>query len=62
MHALVFLDTRVLTQALQGRITAVRADQQIAVPVGMIREAVAAVLSRMDGTAQLVARCTWAIA
>jgi hypothetical protein len=51
MHALVFLDTRVLTHAMQGRITAVRADKQITVPVVMTREAVAAVLSRMDGTA-----------
>jgi hypothetical protein len=55
MHALVFLDTRVLTHALQGRITAVRADKQITVPVVMTREAVAAVLSRMDGTAHVVA-------
>ena len=55
MHALVFLDTRVLTHALPGRIDAVRADKTITVPVVMTREAVAAVLSRMDGTAHVVA-------
>ena len=56
MHALVFLDTRVLTHALQGRINAVRADKKITVPVVMTREEVAAVLSLMDGTAQVVAK------
>ncbi|MBI3329338.1 MAG: hypothetical protein HYZ81_21870 [Nitrospinae bacterium] len=56
LHALVFLDTRVLNYALEGRITAVCADKQITVPVVMIREAVAAVLSRMDGTAHVVAK------
>jgi integrase len=55
MHALVFLDTRVLTHAMQGRITAVRADKKSNVPVVMTREAVAAIISRIDGTAQLVA-------
>jgi hypothetical protein len=54
MHALVFLDTRVLT--LQGRITAVRADTKRTVPVVMTREAVAAVLSLLDGTAHVVVR------
>jgi integrase len=55
MHALVCLDTRVLTHALQGRINAVRADKTITVPVVMTREAVAAVLSHTDGTAHVVA-------
>jgi hypothetical protein len=35
MHALVCLDTRVLTHSMQGRINAVRADKQINVPVVM---------------------------
>ena len=48
MHALVCLDTRALTHALQGHITAVRADQQIHVPVVMTREVVAAGTSRLD--------------
>ena len=56
MHALVFLDTRVLNHALPGRINAVRADKKITVPVVMTREEVAAVISRMDGTAQVVAK------
>jgi integron integrase len=55
MNALVFLDPRVLNHALQGRINAVRADKKINVPVVMTRDEVAAVLSVMDGTAQLVA-------
>jgi integron integrase len=56
MNALVFLSKRVLTHALQDRINAVRADKKINVPVVMTREEVAAVLSLMDGTAQLVAK------
>jgi integron integrase len=55
MNALVFLDTRVLNHGMQGRITAVRADKQINVPVVMTREEVASVISLLDGTAQLVA-------
>ena len=55
MNALVFLYKRVLNHALQDRINAVRADQQINVPVVMTREEVAAVISLMNGTAQLVA-------
>lgn len=55
MNALVFLYTRVLNHALQDRINAVRADQPINVPVVMTREEVAAVISLMNGTAQLVA-------
>jgi hypothetical protein len=56
MKALVFLYTRVLNQALLGSIKAVRADQQINVPVVMTREAVARVMALLDGTAPLVAK------
>jgi integrase len=55
MPALVFLDTRVLLHAMEGRINAVRADKKITVPVVMTREAVATVISLLDGTAPLVA-------
>jgi site-specific recombinase XerD len=53
MHSV--LDTRVLDHAPEGCIKAVRADEKVNVPVVMTREAVAAVLSLMEGTAQLVA-------
>ena len=56
MNALVFLYKRVLNHALEGRINAVRADKKINVPVVMTREEVAAVISLLDGTAQLVAK------
>ncbi|MBM4256332.1 MAG: integron integrase [Deltaproteobacteria bacterium] len=56
MNALLFLYKRVLDQAPQGNIDAVRAPSKINVPVVMTREEVAAVLSLMDGTAQLVAK------
>jgi Phage integrase, N-terminal SAM-like domain len=56
MNALVFLYKRVLNHAMEGRINAVRADKKGNVPVVMTREEVAAVLSLMDGTAQLVAK------
>jgi len=56
MNALLFLYKRVLDQAPQGSIEAVRAHRKITVPVVMTREEVAAVLSLMDGTAQLVAK------
>jgi site-specific recombinase XerD len=56
MHALVFLYTRVLHHTMEGHINAVRADKKINAPVVMTREEVAAVLSLMDGTAQLVAK------
>lgn len=56
MNALVFLYKRVLRHALSGSIDAVRADQKVHVPVVMTREEVAAVLSLMDGTSQLVAK------
>jgi integron integrase len=52
----VFLYKRVLKHALQDSIDAVRADEKIHVPVVMTREEVAAVLSLMDGTPQLVAK------
>jgi hypothetical protein len=55
MHDLVCLDARVLNHALPGRIHAGRADQTIHVPMVMTRAAVAAVISLLDGTAQLVA-------
>lgn len=56
MNALVFLYKRVLNHAMEGSINAVRAEKKINVPVVMTREEVAAVLSLMDGTAQLVAK------
>jgi integron integrase len=52
----VFLYKPVLTDSLEGRIDAVRADKKINVPVVMTREEVAAIISLMDGTAQLVAK------
>jgi site-specific recombinase XerD len=55
MHAPVFLYTRVLHHAMEGRINAVRADKKLNVPVVMTRDEVAAVISLLDGTAQLVA-------
>ena len=61
MNALVFLYKRGLNHALQGRINAVRADKKITVPVVMTREEVAAVLSLMDGTAQVVAKLLYGI-
>jgi integron integrase len=56
MNALVFLYKRVLNHPLQDSINAVRADKKINVPVVMTREEVAAVISLMDGTAQVVAK------
>ena len=56
MNALVFLYKRVLNHPLDGSIDAVRADRKRNVPVVMTREEVAAVISLMDGTAQLVAK------
>jgi site-specific recombinase XerD len=56
MNALVFLYKRVLSHALQGSINAVRADKKLNVPVVMTREEVAAVISLLDGTAQVVAK------
>jgi integrase len=56
MNALVCLDTRVLNHAMEGSINAVRADKQINVPVVMTRAEVAAVISLLDGTAQLMAK------
>lgn len=45
MNALVFLYRRVLRQAMEGPINAVRADRKLNVPVVMTRDEVAAVLS-----------------
>jgi integrase len=56
MNALVFLCKRVLNHPMEGRIDAVHADKTLYVPVVMTREEVAAVLSRIHGTAQLVAK------
>jgi site-specific recombinase XerD len=56
MNALVFLYKRVLNHSLQGSINAVRAAKKLDVPILRTREAVAAVISRMDGTAQVVAK------
>ena len=56
MNALVFLYKRALNHPLQDSINAVRADKKINVPVVMTREEVAAVISLMDGTAQVVAK------
>jgi integrase len=53
---LVFLSTRVLNHALQGRINAVRADEKVNVPVVMTREEIASAISLLDGTAQLMAK------
>jgi integron integrase len=56
MHALVFLYKRVLHQALDDRIDAVRANKKANVPVVMTRDEVATVLALMEGTPQLVAK------
>ena len=56
MNALVFLYKRVLKHALSGSIDAVRAAKKVNVPVVMTREEVAAVLSLMEGTPQLIAK------
>jgi integrase len=56
LHALVCLDTRVLKHAMEDRSTAVRAARKINVPVVMTRDAVATILSRLDGIPQLVAK------
>lgn len=56
MNALVFLYKRVLKQPMQGSIDAVRATKKANVPVVMTREEVAAVLSFMEGTPQLIAK------
>jgi hypothetical protein len=54
MNALVFLYKRVLHQALEDRIDAVRASKNVNVPVVMTRDEVATVLALMEGTPQLV--------
>lgn len=56
MNALVLLYKRILNHALHGSINAVRADKKITVPVVLTRDEVAAVLSFMDGTVQVVAK------
>src|SRR5262245_21665173 len=56
MNALVFLYKRVLNLPLTESIDAVRADRKSNVPVVMTREEVAAVISLLQGTPQLVAK------
>ena len=56
MNALVFLYKRVLDQSMDGSINAIRADRKVNIPVVMTREEVAAVLSLLNGTPQLVAK------
>ena len=56
MNALVFLQKRVLQEALPGRFNAVRADEEINVPVVLPREEVAARISLLGAPAQLVAK------
>jgi len=56
MNALIFLYKRVLKLSMEGDINAVRADRKVNVPVVMTREEVAAVISLMSGTPQLVAK------
>jgi hypothetical protein len=56
MNALVFLYKRVLELPLQDRINAVRADKKVNIPVVMTREEVAAVLSLLEGTPQLLVK------
>jgi integron integrase len=56
MNALVFLYKRVLRQAMEAPISAVRADKKAHVPVVMTREEVASVISLLVGTPQLVVK------
>lgn len=56
MNALVFLYKRVLEHTLEDRIDALRADRKHNVPVVMTREEVAAILSLMEGTTQVVTK------
>lgn len=56
MNALVFLYKRVLRQAMEAPINAVRADKKAHVPVVMTREEVASVISLLVGTPQLVVK------
>jgi integron integrase len=56
MNALVFLYKRVLRQAMEAPIDAVRADTKAHVPVVMTREEVASVISLLVGTPQLVVK------
>jgi len=56
MNALVFLYKKVIKQALDEEINAVRAPKKIHVPVVMSREEVAQVITLMEDTAQLVVK------
>jgi hypothetical protein len=54
MNAIVFLYKRVLNYPMEGRINDMHTDKNINVPVVMTREEVAAILSLVNGTAELV--------
>ncbi|MCI5147548.1 MAG: integron integrase, partial [Candidatus Electrothrix sp. AR3] len=56
MNALVFLYKKVLQLPLEQKIDAVRAKNSRNIPVVMTSEEVAAVISRMQGVAQLVVK------
>ncbi|MGF1614593.1 MAG: integron integrase [Gammaproteobacteria bacterium] len=56
MNALVFLYKRVLRQAMEAPIDAVRADKKVHVPVVMTREEVASIISLLVGTPHLVVK------
>lgn len=56
MNALVFLYKRVLKHPMDGSINAVRASKKLHVPVVMTREEVAAVISLLEGTPQIVVK------
>lgn len=56
MNALVFLYKRMLKHPLDEAINAVRADRKVNVPVVLTREEVAAVISVLDGTHQIVVK------
>ena len=56
MNALVFLYKRVLNLSMDGSINAIHADKKVNVPVVMTREEVAAVLSLLNGTPQLITK------
>ena len=59
MNALMYPDTHALNHALEGRIHAVRTDKKITVPMVLTRDQVAVVISLLDGTTRLVAKCLY---
>ncbi len=56
MNALVFLYKRVPGQSMEGSTNAVHADKKVNAPVVMTCDEVAAILSLLEGTPQLVAK------